>query len=109
MQNSQNILELEHSIGYNGKFPRSVLLHPNHQDYVYISGACIVITNLNDPHKQDFLRGHDNQVTCLAVSNKGGLIASGQTGDNSDVIIWDFEFKKLKFKLSEHDYEVAVV
>lgn len=33
----------------------------------------------------------------------------GQRGDNSDVIIWDKEFKRPKFKLSEHDYEVACI
>lgn len=33
----------------------------------------------------------------------------GQKGDNSDVIIWDYEFRKPKFRLSEHDYIVVCV
>ncbi|KAL4432056.1 hypothetical protein ABPG74_017792 [Tetrahymena malaccensis] len=104
-----SIVELEHAIGFSGKIPRCVYFHPNGQDFVYISGACIVITDLKDPHKQSFLRGHDNQITCLAISNNGKLVASGQLGDNSDVIIWDFQYRKLRFKLSEHDHEVAIV
>jgi len=43
------------------------------------------------------------------VSHNGRLAASGQRGDNSDVIVWDYESKEAKFKLSEHDYEVVSV
>jgi WD40 repeat protein len=100
---------MEHAIGYSGKIHNCVQLHPNGKDFVYISGACIVITDLKDPHNQCFLREHDDCITCLDVSNDGKLIASGQRGDNSDVIIWDFEYKKARFKLSEHDFEVSIV
>jgi WD40 repeat protein len=72
-----NILELEHAIGYSGKIVQSVYLHPNGKDFIYIAGGCIVICDLNDPHQQTFLRGHDNQITCLALSNTGNLLASG--------------------------------
>ncbi|KRX10889.1 WD40-repeat-containing domain [Pseudocohnilembus persalinus] len=105
----QNVLEPEHSIGFSGKIHNSVYFHPNGKDFVYISGCCIVITDLNDPHKQDFLREHDDSITTLAIGNLGKLIASGQKGDNSDVIIWDFEQRKPLFKLSEHDWEVVTV
>jgi cilia- and flagella-associated protein 52 len=71
------VMELEHAIGYSGRIVRSVYLHPNGKDFVYISGACIVICDLQDPHQQSFLRSHDDQVTCLAVSNSGQLLASG--------------------------------
>ncbi|EGR30971.1 WD40 repeat protein [Ichthyophthirius multifiliis] len=109
MNQEPSIIELEHTIGFSGKIPKSVHVHSNGEDFLYISGACIVVTNLMNPHKQHFLRGHDNQISCLALSNNGLLVASGQIGDNSDVIIWDFEKKKPKFRLSEHDYEVVVV
>lgn len=69
-------------------------MHPNGKEFVYISGACIVITDLADPHKQDFLREHDDQITCLSISHDGKLIASGQRGDNSDVIIWSYQYMK---------------
>lgn len=31
----------------------------------------------------------------------------GQRGDNSDVVIWDYDSKRATFRLSEHDYEVS--
>jgi WD40 repeat protein len=31
----------------------------------------------------------------------------GQVGDNSDVVIWDYETKRAIFRLSEHDYSVT--
>lgn len=98
-------IELEHSIGHSAKIARSVFLHPNGKDIVYIAGGCVVICNLKDQHEQVYLREHDDNITCLAVSNKGHLLASGQKGNNADVIIWDFEKKQAIFKLSEHDYE----
>jgi WD40 repeat protein len=53
------------------------------------------------------MRGHDDQITCLSVSHSGALVASGQKGDNADILIWDYESKKPVFRLSEHDYEVS--
>lgn len=72
-----NIVELEHAIGYSGTIVQSAYLHPNGKDFVYIAGGCIVVCDLNDPHQQTFLRGHDNQITCIALSLSGRLLASG--------------------------------
>ena len=43
----------------------------------------------------------------MSVSNNGKLIASGQRGENSDVVIWDFNGKRAIHRLSEHDHEVT--
>ncbi len=61
-------IDLEHAIGFSGSIPSSVLFHPNGEDYIYISGGCVVIANVTDPHNQQFLRGHDDNVTCIALS-----------------------------------------
>ena len=53
----------------------------------------------------------------MAVGNLGNLIASGkhklnilgQQGENSDVMIWDFHKKALRYKFSEHDHAVQCV
>ena len=42
-------------------------------------------------------------------SNNGAFLASGQHGENSDIVIWDFANKKAIYRLSEHDHEVALV
>jgi len=74
-----------------------------------IAGCSIVVRNIADPHNQHFLTAHDDQITCLAVSNNGKMLASGQRGENSDIVVWDFDNKKAIFRLSEHDHEVANV
>ena len=53
------------------------------------------------------MTAHDDQITCVAVSNNGNLVASGQRGENSDVVIWDFNAKRAIHRLSEHDHEVT--
>jgi len=100
-------IELDHAVGFSGKVVNSVYLHPNQTDYILIAGCSIVVGNLNDPHNQAFLSAHDDLITTIAVSNQGGLLASGQKGDNSDILIWDYTTKKALFRLSEHDKEIC--
>lgn len=100
-------IELEHALGYSGDIPNSLHLHPNRTNYLYITGACIVVGDLRDPHEQYFLRGHDDSVTCLAVAPSGRLVASGQRGYNADAVVWLFAERRELYRLSEHDYEVT--
>ena len=99
-------MELEHSIGFTGEVNSSVHIHRNGTDLVMVSGGCILISDVNDPHNQSFLRGHDDLITCLALSPSGNLIASGQQGEHADVIIWDFTTKELVYRLAEHDHAI---
>lgn len=100
-------IELEHSMGYNGTIANSLILHPNLVEYIYIAGGVIIIAEMNDPNKQKLIRGHDDVITCIALSNNGKLIASGQKGENSDILLWDYVTRNVIFTLSEHDYEVS--
>jgi WD40 repeat protein len=100
-------LELDHCMGYNGSISNSLILHPNLVEYIYIAGGVIILAEMNDPNKQNILRGHDDEVTCIALSNNGKLLASGQKGENSDILIWDYNQRKVLFTLSEHDYAVT--
>jgi hypothetical protein len=86
-------LELDHAIGYSGKIISSVHMHANGNDFVLIAGASLIIGDLNDPHNQSFLRAHDDQITTLTLGNTGTMIASGQRGDNADIVIWDYASK----------------
>lgn len=38
---------------------------------------------------------------------QGRLLASGQFGENADVCVWDYESKKLLYRLSEHDFGIV--
>ena len=69
-------MEIDHAIGYNGDLSHSLLLHSNNTNYLYISGPNVIISNLSDTHQQTFLKAHDDQITCIAISHNGKLIAS---------------------------------
>ena len=72
------LLEMEHSIGYNGKYQSTVHYHPFDKDIlIYNIGGLLVLENLHDKHQQQFLRGHDMEISAIAVSNSGSLIATG--------------------------------
>jgi hypothetical protein len=60
-----------------GNVPGGLLQHPDGIHKVYSLGSTVVVS---DPKKgtQDFLQGHTNVVTCIAISKDGRYIASGQ-------------------------------
>ena len=72
-------LELEHVIGFTGRFQSTLQLHPRHETgLVYALGASVVLGDVTDPHEQIFLRKHDATVSALDLSPSGALLASGQ-------------------------------
>lgn len=90
--------ELEHFIGYGGKHLNTVRYHPTEAEtLVYAAASAIIIENVNDPHKQEFLRGHDADVSAIDLSLNGKLLASGQLGSPfrkgavAPVVVWDFD------------------
>jgi len=90
--------ELEHFIGYGGRHLNTVHYHPQQvETLIYAAAAVIIIEDVNDPHKQEFLRGHDAQVSALDISLNGKLLVSGQQGSPyrkgavAPVIVWDFD------------------
>eukprot|EP01047_Picozoa_sp_COSAG01_P063310 COSAG01_NODE_8182_length_2887_cov_4.576399_1_plen_621_part_00 len=89
-------LELEHAIGYTGAHAQTLLLHPTAADCtVFAIGCTVVLGKLDDPHDQEFLRGHDEAISALSISSTGFMIASGQVGSThlkepyAPVIVWD--------------------
>ena len=92
-----NMLELEHSIGYNGNHGNTVHFHPVDKDtLLYNIGGLLVIENLHDKHKQEFLRGHDMEISSIAVSHSGAIVATGQVGTiyqktpDAPIILWNY-------------------
>jgi len=99
-------VELEHAIGYAGRFQGTVYPHPNDPSVViHDIGSVVVISDINDPHKQEFLRGHDEAISALEISRSGSLVCSGQLGstrskDNeAPVIVWDFAQRRPVYQL----------
>eukprot|EP00929_Paragymnodinium_shiwhaense_P085336 TRINITY_DN4573_c0_g1_i1.p1 TRINITY_DN4573_c0_g1~~TRINITY_DN4573_c0_g1_i1.p1 ORF type:complete len:497 (-),score=72.40 TRINITY_DN4573_c0_g1_i1:46-1536(-) len=99
-------VELEHAIGCNVENRGICHLHPNGRDYIKAVGAVVLVGSLQDPHEQEFLQGHDDFITCLALSHRGDFIASGQQGANADVILWSFDLRRQVFCFQEQDHGI---
>jgi cilia- and flagella-associated protein 52 len=67
---------------------------------IYPIGGLLVLEDTNDKHNQEFLRGHDMEISCIAVSASGKMFATGQKGTifqkipESPVILWNGETKQ---------------
>lgn len=50
-EGQQAMIEMDHSIGYNGKYPDTVKFHPTMENtLLYNIGGLLVIENLMDKH-----------------------------------------------------------
>jgi len=103
-------LELQGVIGFNGKVPNGLILHPGDQHVIYPLGSTIVVRHLTE-NTQTFLQkgGHNMSVSCLALSSTGKYLASGQEsymGFPAQVIVWDLETYEIKHKLVLHQGKV---
>uniref|UniRef100_A0A7S1ADC4 Guanine nucleotide-binding protein subunit beta-like protein n=1 Tax=Noctiluca scintillans TaxID=2966 RepID=A0A7S1ADC4_NOCSC len=94
--------ELEHFIG-GSKYVNVVHYHPlRTETLIYAAAATIIVEEVSDPHSQEFLRGHDADISALDVSQNGKLVASGQSGSpyrkgaDALVVVWDFD-QRAKF------------
>lgn len=63
-------MELEHAIGYTN-LSRGLHYHPDGTHLVYAAGGTVVICDLDDPHTQQILTGHDGMITCIALGSTG--------------------------------------
>lgn len=95
-------LELKHSIGWNPAVQGGLIQHPDQQNYICPSGATVVVTSIRNPAQQAFLEGHVGTISALTASAQGTLVASGEEGEHSDVCVWDYATKQLKYRLKEH-------
>lgn len=104
-------IELLSTVGFNGKVLGGLLLHPKDNCIIYPLGNTVVGKNL-ETHKQFFLTGHTDNVSCVTVSRDGALLASGQEthmGFKAPVIIWDFDSKREYCRLINHKVKVEAL
>ena len=95
-------------------------MHPDRQHLIYALGDTVIIENLEEKKNSKglgdsqkvYLRGHTDNVTCIAVSNTGRYIASGQQthmGFKADIIVWDYEKKELCHTFTLHKVKVQAL
>ncbi len=62
---------------FSGRVTEGLVLHPDNEHILYPLGTTIVLRHIIT-RTQHFLRGHDNDISVITVSNSGKYIASGQ-------------------------------
>lgn len=100
----QKELEISAVVGYRGQVLQGLILHPDNEHLVFPLGSTIIVRHIIS-RTQTFLRGHDNEISCITISPSGKYIASGQKtfmGFQADIIVWDFEDKSLLYRLKMH-------
>jgi len=104
-------LELQAVIGFDGSVPNGLIYHPDGNRVIYPLGTTLVVKNIVSDTQQ-FLRGHSDTISCVALSRYGGMLASGQKthmGFQADVIIWDLQNLKLLHRMKLHKVRVVNV
>eukprot|EP00199_Chlamydomonas_sp_CCMP681_P007697 CAMPEP_0119113236 /NCGR_PEP_ID=MMETSP1180-20130426/43279_1 /TAXON_ID=3052 ORGANISM="Chlamydomonas cf sp, Strain CCMP681" /NCGR_SAMPLE_ID=MMETSP1180 /ASSEMBLY_ACC=CAM_ASM_000741 /LENGTH=61 /DNA_ID=CAMNT_0007101179 /DNA_START=42 /DNA_END=223 /DNA_ORIENTATION=- len=59
---------------------------------IYTLGSTVVLRDKHDPRAQEFLQGHSDKISAIALSKSGRYLATGQVtymGFTADIIIWD--------------------
>ncbi|KAK9810051.1 hypothetical protein WJX72_004013 [[Myrmecia] bisecta] len=105
-------MHLNAVVGFSGCVENGLVLHPDGKTLIYPLGSTVVLRNVNDKGTQDFLQGHTDKVSCLAISRSGRYLASGQQtymGFKADVIIWDLEKHTLLHRMSLHKVKVQAL
>lgn len=98
------LLGLESMIGFGGAIVSGLLAHPDGKHLIYPIGCTVAIEEIKTK-RQDFLSGHTNNVSCVAIAKSGQYIASGQVtymGFKADIIVWDFNERQIYCKLTLH-------
>ena len=54
-----------------------LILHPSDTHIIYPLGSSIVVKNV-EADEQVILHGHNDRVTCMAITSDGNTLASGQ-------------------------------
>ena len=82
-------LELEHCHGYDGfgSVANNVLFNAA-GEVVYYAAALGVVYNV-ETRRQRFFHGHDRDVKCIAMHPNKSWVATGQTGVEPWVCVWD--------------------
>ncbi|XP_054312590.1 cilia- and flagella-associated protein 52 isoform X1 [Pongo pygmaeus] len=104
-------LELDAVIGFNGHVPTGLKCHPDQEHVIYPLGCTVLIQAINTK-EQNFLQGHGNNVSCLAISRSGEYIASGQVtfmGFKADIILWGYKKRELLARLSLHKGKIEAL
>ncbi|XP_053067751.1 cilia- and flagella-associated protein 52 isoform X1 [Acinonyx jubatus] len=97
--------------GLQGHVPTGLKCHPDQEHLIFPLGCTVLIQAINT-QEQNFLHGHSNNVSCVAISKSGLYLASGQVtfmGFKADIILWDYKKRELIARLSLHKGKIEAL
>eukprot|EP01062_Namystynia_karyoxenos_P031383 TRINITY_DN2327_c0_g1_i2.p1 TRINITY_DN2327_c0_g1~~TRINITY_DN2327_c0_g1_i2.p1 ORF type:complete len:638 (+),score=243.83 TRINITY_DN2327_c0_g1_i2:91-2004(+) len=110
--NTHPKMQLSSVVGFGGKVPGAMFVHPDGESLIYSLGSCLVIRQIGNPRADQFLRGHTDAVSCLAVSPSGRYVASGQKthmGFQADICVFDWATRKRIHRFTLHKVRVQAL
>jgi WD40 repeat protein len=87
-------LEIEHVYGFSGSWSVDAMSCTATGKLVYPAASLCVINDVAHS-RQRFFGGHSDGVLCLALHADGRMVASGDVGKSSKVLVWDSEEPEL--------------
>ena len=84
-----------------------LFVHPSDNSHIYPYAKSVIIEE--NSGKQYFLHGHKRDISAIDMSPKGRMIATGELGRESDVIVWNYKTKEKLYTLSEHDNGITAL
>jgi microtubule-associated protein-like 6 len=92
-------LELEYIYGYRCHDTRNNMRYASSGELVYHTAAVGISLNTKS-NTQKFFMEHNDDVTCLHMSNDGSLVATGQVGAVPMICLWDANTMQTKLVLT---------
>ncbi|XP_064636675.1 WD repeat-containing protein 90-like [Lineus longissimus] len=99
------ILQLQRIVGFGGATFREALWTKNGKAVLYPCHAVIVSMDTKTGYQRFFI-GHTDKISCLTFNGSMSLLASGQTGTQSVVRIWDFKSRECLAMFKTHVHSV---
>jgi len=90
-------VEVVAALGFAGNVSHSLVAHPSGEFVIYPLGSTVVIKNVKTG-RQQFLHGHSDNVTSIALSQDGSMIASGEkthSGFKAKILLWKFNLVRI--------------
>ncbi|WIA35025.1 hypothetical protein OEZ86_003516 [Tetradesmus obliquus] len=82
-------LALEWVYGYDVHRATSNNIWVNCNGHIVTYAAAVCVVYDAAAHKQQYFRGHDDDICCLALAPDKRIAASGQLGKDPTVLVWD--------------------
>uniref|UniRef100_K3X1P7 Anaphase-promoting complex subunit 4 WD40 domain-containing protein n=1 Tax=Globisporangium ultimum (strain ATCC 200006 / CBS 805.95 / DAOM BR144) TaxID=431595 RepID=K3X1P7_GLOUD len=93
-QHATTTIELEHVSGYTGKGKSTIHAHPSDpESFITCMGAAVVVGNVHETHNQRLLRGHDEEINVLSMSNTGAF------DQGAVIVVWDLNTQRDLYRL----------